>query len=327
MSIVYDTLMTYLPGKRKTTPSGWTSFNATCCIHNGESADTRMRGGVIGSDEEVSYHCFNCGYKASHVKGRTLSHNMRKLFVWLGIPDDTINKIALQLLREKEGVESTERIVHLPSFDEKELPPDSKPILDWDIENNQYIVKVATYMNERGLYLDDYNFHWSPDRIYRNRLMIPFYYEGKIVGWTARDVTGNAASKYMSHQPVGYVFNLDEQQNNRVFCLVFEGPIDAIYFDGVAILGSEIKDEQALLINRLAKINVLVPDRDSKGKQMVQQAIDLGWLVSFPEWEEGIDDAGSAVEKYGRLYTLHSIIGAIETSPLKIKLRMKKWFG
>ena len=47
MSIVSDTVTTYLPGKRKTTPSGWCSFNAPCCIHNGETQDTKQRGGLI----------------------------------------------------------------------------------------------------------------------------------------------------------------------------------------------------------------------------------------------------------------------------------------
>jgi len=66
MSIVSDILTAYLPAKRKTTPSGWTSFNAPCCIHNGDSADKRQRGGLISNgDGGVSYHCFNCGFKAS----------------------------------------------------------------------------------------------------------------------------------------------------------------------------------------------------------------------------------------------------------------------
>jgi hypothetical protein len=52
MSIVYDTLTQYLPPKRKTTPSGWTSFNAPCCIHNGDSADKRQRGGLISNGDE-----------------------------------------------------------------------------------------------------------------------------------------------------------------------------------------------------------------------------------------------------------------------------------
>ena len=46
MNSVFDIVTAHLPPKRKTTPSGWTSFNAPCCIHNGDSADTRQRGGL-----------------------------------------------------------------------------------------------------------------------------------------------------------------------------------------------------------------------------------------------------------------------------------------
>ena len=73
MSIVSDILALYLPAKRKTTPSGWTSFNAPCCVHNNENADTRGRGGVIYEGDNVSYHCFNCGFKASWQHGSNLS--------------------------------------------------------------------------------------------------------------------------------------------------------------------------------------------------------------------------------------------------------------
>ena len=66
MSVVAETVLTYLPPKRKTTPSGWTSFNAPRCHHNGHTADKRQRGGLISNaDGGVSYHCFNCGFKAS----------------------------------------------------------------------------------------------------------------------------------------------------------------------------------------------------------------------------------------------------------------------
>ena len=85
MSIVSDTLTLYLPAKRKTTPSGWTSFIAPCCTHNGETQDTKGRGGVIHEGEAVSYHCFNCGYKASWQPGRNLSYKFKKLLEWLDI--------------------------------------------------------------------------------------------------------------------------------------------------------------------------------------------------------------------------------------------------
>ena len=83
------------------------SFNAQCCHHNGHTADTRGRGGLISNpDGGVSYHCFNCGFKASWQPGRNFSHKLRKLLQWMGAPDDVINKVALEVMRENEGVEA-----------------------------------------------------------------------------------------------------------------------------------------------------------------------------------------------------------------------------
>ena len=47
----------------------------------------------------------------------------------------------------------------------------------------------------------------------------------------------------------------------------------------------------------------------------------------MPEWDQDINDVGDCVDKYGRLYALYSIASAAETSPLKIRLGAKKWFG
>jgi hypothetical protein len=46
----------------------------------------------------------------------------------------------------------------------------------------------------------------------------------------------------------------------------------------------------------------------------------------MPEWSQDINDVGDAVSKYGRLFTLYSIVNTAEESPLKIRLRAKKWF-
>ena len=81
MSLIADTLLQYLPSKRKHTPSGWISFNAPCCD------DKRQRGGfIINGGDAVSYHCFNCGFKASWQPGRTISQKMNKLMRDLNIP-------------------------------------------------------------------------------------------------------------------------------------------------------------------------------------------------------------------------------------------------
>tara|TARA_B100000424_G_scaffold270473_2_gene269889 strand:+ start:392 stop:1417 length:1026 start_codon:yes stop_codon:yes gene_type:complete len=338
--LVFDTIFSHLPSKRKTTPSGWTSFNAPCCHHNGTTQDTRQRGGLIKNNtgDGVSYHCFNCGYKASWQAGRKLSGKMKRLLQWLGASDDTITKLALAVLQLNETQGFKDTIVELPKFVDKDLPEGARPIsawADWKALEpsgmDENLVKVLEYMKTRQLYIDDYNFHWTPKLGYKDRLIVPFYHkeydsDRRVVGWTARKVNGGNP-KYMSEQQPGYVFNLDAQNYQRIFCIVVEGPFDAISVDGVALLGSEVKDQQALTINALNKKVILVPDRDDNGFKLMEQAIELGWSVSMPDWNDDVKDVNDAVIKYGRMYTLHTIVNSTEDSELKIKLRSKKWFG
>jgi len=325
MSIVSDTITAHLPGKRKTTPSGWTSFNAPCCHNTGNSADKRGRGGLISEGDTVSYHCFNCGYKASWQPGRPVSHKLRKLLQWLNCSDDTITKLTFDVMRINEGVEVAERKIEIPTFETVPLPPDAIKITDIK-DFNKFSMAILEYMSTRQLNLDDIDYYWSPSLGYRDRLIIPFYYEKRIVGWTARTITEDKKPKYLTETQPGFVYGLDEQSYNKVFAIVCEGQVDAIHVDGCALGGSEINDAQALLINKLNKDIIVVPDRDRAGSKLVEQAIERGWGVSLPEWPQDINDIGDAVDKYGRLYTLYSIANAAESSTLKIRLKAKKWF-
>ena len=97
------------------------------------------------------------------------------------------------------------------------------------------------------------------------------------------------------------MINIDNQTPKKISGIVCEGSIYAIHIEGVALLGSELKDQQALLINRLGKQVIVIPDPDSKGKKLVEQAIDQGWSVSMPEWSMDINDVGDAVDRYGRI--------------------------
>ncbi len=325
MSVVIDTILTVLPSKKKTTPSGWTSFNAPCCHHNGHSADNRGRGGVIQNDGGISFHCFNCGFKCSWQPGRPFSHKMRKLLTWLGAPDDIINKVALDVMRENEGVEIQQKQLQLPTFSTVPLPEDAIKIADIT-DFSKHSLAVLEYMAQRQLNLDDTDYYWSPSLGYRDRLIIPFYYEGRIVGWTGRSVNPDKKPKYLTEVQPGFVYGLDEQSYNKVFAIVCEGQLDAIHVDGCAIGGSEINDQQAMLLNKLQKQVIVVPDRDKAGSKLVERAIELGYSVSMPDWPSDIIDIGDCVSKYGRLYTLYSIVNVAEESPLKIRLRKKQWF-
>ena len=73
MNSIQQVVFDHLP-RQKRSPSGWYSFNAVCCPHNGEGIDKRSRGGVITEGEGISYHCFNCGFTASFTPGRPVSY-------------------------------------------------------------------------------------------------------------------------------------------------------------------------------------------------------------------------------------------------------------
>jgi DNA primase len=102
--------------------------------------------------------------------------------------------------------------------------------------------------------------------------------------------------------------------------------MDALSIDAVAVLGAEIMDKQALLINRLNRAVIVVPDRDTDGQRTVEQALLNGYAVSMPDWPEGIKDVNDAVQKLGQLTALYLVIQAQEHNELKVRLRAKTWF-
>lgn len=329
MGLITDTIRAYLPPKRKQTPSGWLSFNAPCC------GDKRQRGGLIfNTGDAVSYHCFNCGFKASWQPGRHISQKMAKLLRFFNVPDDTISQLRLEALKTTDEQSAEVRTI-IPTFEEKALPEGAKSLDEWltwinlqGWENtDQALINAMTYLqNIRRLDPYAFPYYWTSKIGFKNRIIIPFLFQGKIVGWTARGVLPDINPRYLSDKQPGYVFNLDRQTHNRKFVIVCEGPFDALSIDGCALLGAEINASQNWLLQQLGKEIIVVPDRDHEGPRTVEQAIEYGWSVSMPDWPAGIKDVNDAVTKLGGLTTLWLITQAKESNSLKIQLRAKKWF-
>ena len=324
MNEIQTGLLTLLPSKRKDTPSGWASFNAPCCIHNGDSRDTRQRGGIlINPAGGFQYHCFNCNFKAGWTPGHLLTKNTKHLFKWLGMSDTDISKLGLIALKLKDNQPISKKELSL-TLEERALPDDCLPVLDWinkgatDIE----LINVIEYILSRGMTLDDYPWHWCPSTGYKDRVILPFYNNGKIVGWTGRKIT-DGKPKYLTDAQPGYVFNLDRQHNDRSFIIVVEGQFDAIAVDGVAIMHNEPNEAQCSRINALGKHVIVVPDRDKAGSKIIKSAIENKWSVSIPPWND-VKDVADAMLKYGKLYTLFTILHYRETNEIKIQLLKKK---
>jgi hypothetical protein len=308
-------ILQFLPAKRKTSSSGWISFNAPCCIYNGENIDKRQRGGLKTSDEGWSYHCFNCGYTASFVLGRNLTFKARKLLTWLNVPTEEIERINLESLRHKSinGILESRQISEKPvdiQFEERDLPADTQELSN----------EATAYLTNRSISLDyPFLFKTQP----RPGIVVPFTHENQVVGHCTRFLD-DRVPKYLNDMQPGYVFGTDLQNGSWNYVLVMEGVFDALSVNGLAVLHAEINDAQVRLIRSLGREVVVVPDQDAAGMKLVDRAVELGWSVSMPSWSDDVKDVNDAVIKYGRLGALLTILQAREHSKIKIELRKKQ---
>ena len=313
-------ILGYLPAKRKSTPSGWVSFNAVCCQHNSSTKDTRSRAGLKSSEQGWTYHCFNCNYTASFILGRTLSYKARRLLSWMGVPDAEIDILNLESLRHRsihgiaEDRQRTFDILADIKFEEQELPPLTELLTD-DNEFREYLRRRQVPEDYPALIFKNHQNH-------RPAVIIPFTHHNRVVGHTERYLD-NRKPKYISSSQPGYVFGTDLQHADWTNVIVTEGVFDALCIGGLAVMHSTISDQQARLIRSLGKEITVVPDQDLAGMELVDRAVELGWAVSMPPWPADVKDVNDSVVRYGRLATLLTIFENRETSRIKIEMRKK----
>lgn len=327
-------VLNYLPARRKKTTSGWISFNAPCCTHNGESADRRQRGGIKITDQGWSYHCFNCGFTTSFILGRNLSFKARRLLQWLNVPQEEIERINLESLRHRsvQGIlddrQRTANPVQGVEFEDRELPTEFVLIDDsfsqhWQYLRDRCVPKDYPVGMIHTPSIKSVTKNLPSKFKHREGVIIPFTYDGRIVGHTCRFFDDHNP-RYIHDMQSGYVFGTDLQQPNWQHAIVVEGVFDALCIGGLAVLHAEINDAQARLIRSLGREITVVPDQDEAGMKLVDRAIELGWAVSMPDWPSGVKDVNDAVKRFGRLLTLIHIFQARESSKIKIELRKKQ---
>lgn len=314
---VHNLLLDNLPIRSKRTPSGWITFDCPLCN------DTRKRAGIIQTGAKLSFHCFNCGFSTGWTPGPQLGKKFKELASKLGATDKDIHTVQMELLKhgkELESVEPDEFTYSLSKFETREFPEGTQLI-----ENLPEDHELRVYAYSRGILGLAPLVHF-PDMANRKRVVVPFFYNNELVGWSGRHIAppNKETPKYLMNTQPGYVYNIDKFANDdREIVIVVEGLFDAILVDGVSVLGNNVTPEQAHLISKLNKRVIVCPDRDEAGKQLIEQAVALGWEVSFPPWATDIKDAADAVHRYGRLATVQSIISNATDNVTKIKVRTK----
>lgn len=327
-------LLKWLPGRRKKGGSGWESMNCLMCHLNGEpSRDTKRKAGVIFSGPVFTYHCFRCGYKAHWKPGMLITKKLETLFIVAGCPKDDIQALDIQSLKLQQESNFSQEDFFTDfkiNFDEIELPKKAKSVTEWAVGNPPAkFYEVANYLISRNITAFD-SFYWSPDlkNQMSNRVIIPFYFGDKIVGYTARFIKDRIPSnitKYHTKCPNGFLFNNKHIDNrDRKYIILVEGPIDALAVEGVAYMSNTLTPKQVSWLNSSDKDVILVPDKDNSGLEAVEIAIENNWYVSFPEWED-VGDVDDAVNKYGTIWTVGNILNKMTNNKTQIKVQGKLW--
>jgi hypothetical protein len=315
---VHRLVMDHLPIRTTKTPSGWITFDCPMCN------DKRKRAGVIAKSAKISYHCFNCHYVTGWSPSVHLGQRYKDLAARLGASNEEIHNVQIELLKHKEdleGVVDENYVYNFSKFETVDLP--TNVMLVEDLSDDH---EVKMYAQQRGLLGLSTLLYFPDDPLYAKRVVVPFTFNNDIVGWTARHINppDKQTPKYLHKMPSGYVFNIDRfADSEREIVIVAEGVFDAIKIDGIAVLGNHVTPEQAHLIEKLGKRVILCPDRDKPGKELIEEALALGWEVSFPPWHKDVKDADEAVQRYGRLLTVASIIKHATDNKIKAQVKAK----
>ena len=274
--------------------------------------------------EGVIYNCFNCKYTASWQPGRNISEKFKSLCRWLGANDDQIKELVFEALKTESTDYEPDHFVEKVKFTEKELPEGAMSINEW--VNSAYLPDISAdigpvidYVYGRGFDALSKNFYWSPAPGYIDRVLLPYYYEGKIVGSTARKIR-EGKPKYLSDQHPFFVYNVDEQDPKNKYVFVVEGQFDALAVGGVGLLTNEISQQQAHIINQMGKEVIVIPDQDRAGLMLIKHAIEYGWSVSFPTWDDNVKDCADAVQRYGKLFVTVDAIKTAQQGEIKISV-------
>jgi len=333
MTLMIEYVRNLIPVNWKSSPSGWTSGNCPMCITNGQARpDTRGRGGFHFDSDQFHYHCFNCNYKTGWNPGAKINNRLKNLLIKFGADEASVQRMQLELLREQDithtmiGQERRKKLVI--DWPEVKLPEGTLPFMEHSVIGNPWI-QAAEYMSERGFDVEDPRFQYTtgstPARMHK-RIVIPFLYKGKVVGYTGRWIgkVPDAMPKYYNQQPNNFIYGLDRQHADKEIVILTEGPLDAIITDGISAGTNTISEDQADVILSLNKKIIVLPDADEPGMRMVEAAVKYGWSVAFPEWEN-CKDAGDAALKYGRLFTVRSILESAISNPTKIQVIGRKY--
>lgn len=311
-------------GKRS--PKGFEAVKCAKCF------DYKERGGFKFENGSVTYVCFNCSTKARYEAGdKEIGPSLKSVLTSFGVPEAEIARtIALEFFKPKvanqaEPTEKPKKNLEYPTI---EVPLPSKSVR---VESNAsaWCEVAQYYLSERGLSPQDAPFFVSDETAYLGRLLIPYYFRGKIIYWQGRGMDSAIQPRYKnpSVEKENIFYNMDEiyrYTDDPLF--VTEGALDSVSIGStaVALTGSTLSEFRHRELKKagLRRKIIFVIDKNLNGYKLGEQALREGWYVTcFPD---NYDDANDVLKKLGRLWLVtHLATTAVTGFHGKLLLKMK----
>jgi hypothetical protein len=326
---------------------GWMK-NLSGCPYCHDGASKNPRSYFIFDNDEIGFHCFNCG-----AKHRFTSKNINSLAKFISLASwKKIGQILLEIKKKKlfpsiliknqeEIKEENDEISKLIDYKEIKLPNNTYDLFMNAAKLNFYERKkfkrvrewAFNYLEQKGV-LDiakNKKLFICLDGEYKNRLIIPIYFDDKLISFSARALF-NTKNKYLypptdehHNERSKIIYNLEKliySRSKRIY--ITESIIDAWILDGMSVLSKNLSNEQIKLLEFFNKLNtelIFVLDKDTNINKKDKKGLELGlkvfetnnnlWKVSFPKFKSDVKDVSDSYKKYGFLETFDEIFEGI----------------
>jgi 5S rRNA maturation endonuclease (ribonuclease M5) len=299
----------YIPlGKRS--PKGYEVVKCALCN------DYKERGGFKFENDSVHYSCFNCststGYNPEENR-HSIKKKFKEVLLAFGIPESEIETcISFNFFKSSTSKpEVTEKKSNL-EFPSKEIPLPHNSVLVRSF-SSPWCDVADHYLKRRSLSCKDFDFYVTNETSYAGRLLIPYFFRGKIVFWQGRSLDDSLISpryKNPSANKENIFFNMDEIYRHTTEPLfVVEGPLDAVSIgkNAIALTGSTLSEFRLHELKKVATKRkvIFVIDKNLNGyklgQKLLKEEVENWFITMFPD---NIDDSNDALQQLGRIWTV-----------------------
>ncbi len=307
---------------RRYVPLGKASAGGYESVKCAKCNDRKTRGGFKFELGAVIFHCFNCSTSCRYepVSAKRVSRSFREVLVAFGIPEDEITQATYserfsqdQLINLVAGVKPVKepRVVSLP-VNAVPLPKGAVLVTS---DESPWCEVARAYLESRALSWSSYPFYVTDDPAYSGRVIIPYFFRGKIIYWQGRSLDPSIEPRYKnpSVEKENILFNMDEAYRYTSDpLLVTEGATDALSLGptAVSLTGSSLGEfrERALTVAATRRKVIFIIDKNKVGFKLGEKVLsdeNREWYVTcFPD---NVEDANDALQKLGRLWIANHV--------------------